>query len=365
MKRDRIGLDVSILEEPRWTGVERAAVGLVRALGNAPGNLEVLLYSRRPVRWPFPLPERLVSRPIGGPDTFALWRELALPPAIRRDGIGVLHSPVAAIPLLTRVPRIATVHEMPWLRHPGIEGHGREAIYRARIKVAARVAHRLFVPSGTVAEDLLSLAPAAAGKVDVLPFGVEEMFKPMPGTDWRGETRRRLSLPEGPVVLFVGKARRRKNLPVLVKAMAMLRERLCPAPALVLAGVDFGDLPRHPGILPLGYVSDADLVCLYNLASVLAYPSLSEGFGFPPLEAMACGTPVVAGRAGALPEVSGGAALLVDPASADDLADAIASAIEDQALRRILCDRGHALARTHQWPDVAERARGLLGSAAA
>ncbi len=362
---ERIGLDVSILEEARWTGVERAAVGLVRALGEVSGGLEVLLYSRKPVLWPFPLGSNLIERPVGGPGAVALWREIALPGALVRDEVRVLHSPVAAIPLLTRIPRIATVHEMPWLRHPGIEGRRRELIYRTRIRIAARVAMRLFVPSETVARDLLSLAPAAAGKVDVLSFGVEEIFKPLPDDPWRIRMRRRLALPDDPVVLFVGKARRRKNLPVLIEAVRMLRDHMRPAPALVLAGVDAAEVPASPGVVPLGYVPDRDLVHLYNLARVLAYPSISEGFGFPPLEAMACGTPVVAGRAGALPEVSGSAALLVDPASPSDLAAALRSAIEDQGLRRDLSDRGHSLVRAYRWPGVAERALGLFGVVAA
>jgi glycosyltransferase involved in cell wall biosynthesis len=234
-----------------------------------------------------------------------------------------------------------------------------------RIRIAARTALRLFVPSETVARDLLEIAPAAAGKVDVLPFGVAEIFRPMPDDSWRVQMRRRLALPADPVVLFVGKARRRKNLPVLLEAVRMLRDRMRPAPALVLAGVDAAEVPASPGVVALGYVPDRELVHLYNLARVLAYPSISEGFGFPPLEAMACGTPVVAGRAGALPEVSGNAALLVDPASPAELADALCRAIEDHALRRDLRDRGHLLVRDYQWSGVAERALGLLATVAA
>ncbi|MEN8149528.1 MAG: glycosyltransferase, partial [Planctomycetota bacterium] len=276
---DRIAVDISILEEPRWTGVERGAAGLVRALGVAPAGPSVLLYSRRPVNLPFAPGPALVARPIGGPSRVALWRDTALAAALRRDGVKVLHSPVAAIPMLTRTPRTATIHEMPWLRHPGIEGRGRELRYRLRIHAAARVAERLFVPSLTVARDLISLCPGAESRISVLPFGVEEIFVPLAGDAWREETRLRLGLPAGPVVLFVGKARRKKNLPVLVRAVARLRERMDPAPVLVLAGVSPDEVKPGPGVRPLGFVPDRDLVRLYNLAAVLAYPSLSEGFG--------------------------------------------------------------------------------------
>ncbi|MEN8150296.1 MAG: glycosyltransferase, partial [Planctomycetota bacterium] len=160
-------------------------------------------------------------------------------------------------------------------------------------------------------------------------------------------------------------ARRKKNLPVLVRAVARLRERMDPAPVLVLAGVSPDEVKPGPGVRPLGFVPDRDLVRLYNLAAVLAYPSLSEGFGFPPLEAMACGTPVVAARAGAVPEVVRDAALLVDPASPAALAEALRSAIEDEAVRNDLTLRGHERVGDFRWTGVASEAIRLLGSVAA
>ena len=363
----RIAVDISILEEPRWTGVERSAAGLVRALGAAPDGPEVLLYSRRPVRLPFPLTGRLRPRPIGGSSRLVVWRDTALCQALRRDAVRVLLSPVAAIPLLTSVARTATIHEMPWLRHPGIEGAFRESRYRLRIRAASRVADRLFVPSLTVARDLISLCPAAEEKISVLPFGVEEIFQPLAEGAWREEARLRLGLPPGPVVLFVGKARRKKNLPVLVRAVEQMRRRMDPKPVLVLAGVHPGEVEPRPGVVPhpLGFVPDLDLVRLYNLASVLAYPSLSEGFGFPPLEAMACGTPVVAARAGAVPEVVRDAALLVDPASPAALAEALRSAIEDVSVRADLTLRGRERVDAFRWAAVGIEALRLLTAVAA
>lgn len=358
----RLGVDVGILEQPRWTGVERSAAGLVRAVGAVASDDEVLLYSRRPVRFPFPVGGRLIPRPIGPAMPLALWREAVLAPALRRDGVDVLHSPVAALPMLTGVARTATVHEMPWLRHPGIEGRFREARYRARIRAAARVAVRLLVPSLVVARDLLDLCPEAEGRVSVLPFGVEAIFRPLPAGGWREETRRRHRLPGGPLVLFVGKARRKKNLPVLLRAVRRLRETMRPMPSLALAGVTPAEVRAGPGVRPLGFVPDEELVRLYNLADVLAYPSLSEGFGFPPLEAMACGTPVVAANAGAVPEVVRDAALLVDPRSSVPLAAALRAAIEDEGTRADLTLRGRARAEAFGWRGVGERASALLAS---
>jgi alpha-1,3-rhamnosyl/mannosyltransferase len=254
---------------------------------------------------------------------------------------------------------------MPWLAHPGIEGIWRETRFRARIRLAARRAARLFTPSSTVAADLLRLCPSTDGRISVLPFGVEEIFRPLAAGEWSTTLRLRFGLPDGPIVLFVGKARRKKNLPVLLNALGRLRREMRPEPVLVLAGVDPGETPPTPGVRALGFVSDADLVRLYNLARVLAYPSVSEGFGFPPLEAMACGVPVVAGDAGAVPETVRDAALLVDPASPEDLAGALRAAMEDAAIREGLTSRGHARAAAFTWGGTAARALAAFGAATA
>lgn len=359
-----IGLDVSILEEPRWTGVERGAAGLVRALGRLAHGPRFLLYSRRPVRWPFPLTRRTLARPVGGPHAFAIWRETRLLSALRRDRVSALYSPVAAIPLLTKVPRIATVHEMPWLRHPGIEGRTRERVHRARIRIAARTAARILVPSETVAGDLRSLCPHASERIKVLSFGVDEYFRPLADGRWKEQLRSRYSLPDGPLVLFVGKARARKNLPVLFDAFTRHRSAVESAPTLLLAGVAPGECPSTEGVHPLGFVSDEDLVRLYNLATALVYPSLSEGFGFPPLEAMSCGTPVVATNAGAVPEVLRDAALLVAPESASGLAAALSRLGNEPELRRSLVIRGRLRAKEFGWPRSAERALDLMAAVA-
>jgi alpha-1,3-rhamnosyl/mannosyltransferase len=290
-----------------------------------------------------------------------VWRETRLPAALRRDAVSVLHSPVAAIPLLTRVPRLATVHELPWLAHPGIEGRAREAVHRVRIRAAVRAAARVVVPSRTVARDLVVLCPRAEGRIVVLPFGIEPRFRTLDRGAWERRLRRRLGIPDGPVLLFVGKARRRKNLPALIDALPRL-----PGPvSLVLAGVSPHELPRIPGVVTPGFVSDEDLVGLYNLATALVYPSLSEGFGFPPLEAMACGIPVVATTAGAVPEVLEDAALLVDPTSPDSLRSAIERVLLDHDLRRRLSERGRRHSARFCWRKTAERALGLMASVAA
>ncbi len=352
-----IGFDAGILEAPGWSGVERSASRLAAALAEA--GEDVVALSRGEVRWPFPRPPRLLPRPIGGPRPPALWRETALPAALRRERVRLLLSPVAAVPLRTRRPRVAVIHELPWARGAGLERGPRAAIDRARILLAAAVCRLLLVPSEATARDLARLAPFARRRIAVLPWGISEAFLAPPAEPPGPAVRARFVLPPGPFVLWVGIPRRRKGLGDL---MAAVRESGPPQGLrVVMAGVEgvFGE-----GFRGLGWRDDRDLAALYREAAVLAYPSRSEGFGFPPLEAMACGCPVVAARAGSIPEVCGDAALLVPPGDPGALAAALARAIGDSALRADLAARGRRRAAEFSWRRTGERARDLLRAVA-
>jgi glycosyltransferase involved in cell wall biosynthesis len=254
---------------------------------------------------------------------------------------------------MTRLPRVAVIHELPWLRRPSAEEGRTAAVHRLRILAAALVCRRLLVPSRATARDLAVLAPGAARRIAVLPWGVDATFTPGPPSG-------RIPLPPGPKILWVGTVRRRKALPVLLAAWRGLP---APRPALLLAGVAGGDLPPEDGIRPLGFQDDGGLLELYRSADVLACPSVSEGFGFPPLEAMACGCPVVAAEAGSVPEVCGEAALLVPPRDPAPLAVALARVLGDAGLRREMAARGIARAARFTWAAAGALARRLLAEA--
>jgi glycosyltransferase involved in cell wall biosynthesis len=165
------------------------------------------------------------------------------------------------------------------------------------------------------------------------------------------EDRRGHRIDTAPYVLFVGTPEPRKNLARLVSAMTILRERGFSEQLIVVGGGGWGDgIEAGPGIRRIGRVTDDELHTLYAHASCLALPSLHEGFGLPALEAMAAGTPVVAGRSGALPEVTGGAAVLVDPQSATAIADGLQRALAE---RDRLVPMGRARARDFTWDRAA------------
>jgi glycosyltransferase involved in cell wall biosynthesis len=203
-------------------------------------------------------------------------------------------------------------------------------------------ADRIIAPSQDTADDLNALLHVPAGKIRVVPNGVDAHFFGRP-----------LSAPveTAPYVLFVGTPEPRKNLARLVSAMIILRERGFSEKLVVVGAGGWGDgIPAGPGIHTTGRVTDEELHTLYANATCLALPSLHEGFGLPALEAMAAGTPVVAGRSGALPEVTGGAAVLVDPQSATAIAEGIERAVAERAT---LVTRGRSRAKDFSWDRAA------------
>ena len=350
----KIGLDLHILERPCPTGVERAWRCLVRALLRREDAGRFVLYSQGEVDPGGALPDWAQAVPLGGKEPTSLWRELRLAPALKQDGVDLLHSPVAALPLRTAVPRVATVHEVPWLRHPGVEGRGREFAHRIRVRAAAAFAAAVVVPSEATRRDLVAIHPEAEGRIRVVPHGVDPLFLAPPPAAGDAAAIHAMALEGKRWLLAVGAARPRKGMETLLAAFAAYRDaggdRLL---AVTGPGRPPGSPP--PGLRWLGWVEDASLVALYRGADALVYHSLNEGFGLPLLEAMALGVPVVAAETSAIPEVAGEAAILVPPGDAAALAEALRRVVEDEVLRERLRKEGLARAAAFSWDRAAER----------
>lgn len=357
----KIALDLSIQDTPWLTGVERTQRSLLRELVEIDGENEYLLVARKPVELPFPLPPNFRLVDLSAQKPGYLWRERVLVPLLAKEQVDVFHSPVSAIPIGGDFAKIATVHEVPWLeRHPHVEASRRMWLY-----LNVRWARRIVAVSERTRANILRLYPSAREKVVVIHHGVDERFVPVDGATARGPALAALGLPDEPYLLFVGAARRKKNIAGLLEAFRQLPDPLRAATQLVLAGVrdpkgsdleakvrqlGIGERVRFPG-----YVSDADLVRLYQHAVALVFPSHFEGFGLPPLESMACGTPVIASTGGALPEVVGDAALLVQPGDVQQLSTAMRRALTNEKLRADLKRRGLARAARFRWRPAAEK----------
>jgi len=204
-------------------------------------------------------------------------------------------------------------------------------------------------------------------KVSVVLNGIGNEFSPQSSEDV-ARVKTRLALPTGPYVLYVGSLEPRKNLARLLQAWNQVQAR-CPDLQLVIAGlnkgasqvfsaVHIGRIP--PRVMFTGYVEDVDLPALYSGAVVLVYPSLYEGFGLPPAEAMACGTPIITSDRTALPEVVGPAAVLIDPENSDSIAAAIHRVVNSDSLRAELRAEGLTRARRFNWDEAASQTWQIL-----
>jgi glycosyltransferase involved in cell wall biosynthesis len=298
---------------------------------------------------------------VEGSGKYSLAEHFSIPRKLRRLGVDLFHSPHYVLPLLTRRPSVVTVHDCIHLLFPQYLPN-RMAYQYARFMMgsAIRRSRLVFTVSEASRRDILRFYPEAdPQRVQVVPNAIDEALLEDPGEEEMQRVKERYQL-QGRFILYVGNIKPHKNLDRLVLAFSLLKQRPGHEDVKLLI---IGDQLHQQGFLRravegarvrqdvrfFGFVPDRTLSALYRLASVFAFPSLYEGFGLPPLEAMACGTPVVTSRISSLPEVVGDAALLVDPLSVDDIASALERVLTDEDLRRDLVLRGKARVRHFSW----------------
>lgn len=352
-----VGIDCSCLAKPQRTGVARACASLLAALPDAllPDDRVRLLY--RISRW---RRRRHFERSPDPRFSVGLFDEAIAGFGAR--SLDVVHGPDVRIPRLRGVPAVSTVHDLSALDLPDIaEERFRRGKMRALADVAAR-ANVILCVSEFTERAFLARFPSARGRTRVVPLGLAEGFAPQDDAavarvlGARGLAR--------PYLLFVGQIAPRKNLRRLVAAFEDLRAR--PAfrdLSLVLAGPVKGSGdeilkealrgPAGGAVHAIGYARDDELPALYAGALAFVFPGKGEGFGLPILEAMACGVPVAAARAGANPGTAGDAAALFDADSSEELAEAVARLAEDSAARADLVARGRARAAQFNWKETA------------
>ena len=274
-----------------------------------------------------------------------LWYPVTGRRAARKAGADIYHVPLPRGPVRAgKPPLVVTVHDLVPLLFPETVTPWSRIYSRLTLRRLLDAADMILTDSNNSAEDLRSLLHVPADRIRVVYIGIDESFLQAPDDLIARRTRE-------PYVLFVGTPEPRKNLDRLIAAMAVLRARGLKERLVIAGAGGWGATGMDaPNVERLGRVSEAELVELYRHASCLALPSLHEGFGFPALEAMAVGTPVVAGRVGALPEITGGAAVLVDPLNVNDIANGIEKAI---ANRDHLSALGRERAKDFSWTKAA------------
>ena len=272
---------------------------------------------------------------------------------------------------LLRSRSVVTVHDLTFVHYPRLVEEKNLEYLRRFVRRSLHLADRVIAVSHWIRQEVLEIFRLPEDKVVAVPHGVDrERFRPA-SPQAVAAVRRRYGLNGAPYLLAVGTLEPRKNLPRLLEAYARIPQR--GEVRLVLAGCRgwlYGDIfetlrrQRLEGeVLLTGYCPEADLPALYSGASVLVYPSLYEGFGMPILEAMACGTPVIASNRGAMAEVAGDAAVLVDPEDTAAIADAVSRLLEDASARESLAARGLERAAAFSWEAAARRTRAVFQEA--
>jgi len=361
-----VAFDADVLGRRR-TGDETYAANVLSALGGMDLPFRVLAYLRDPADLPAAASEWGVVTPVRvATASNHLRSAVALPARLRADRPALYHGNYLLPPALP-CPGVVLVHDCSFLRHDGFMPAATQAAFRRFVPWSVRRAARVVTVSEFTRRDLLELRPnVAPERVVAIPNGVSAAFAPVDGA--AAAVRARYGI-DAPYVVFLGALQPRKNLRRLLAAWRIFKERrpesaavlvLAGAPKSAGAGEEIDDLARRLGVAHsvrrLGYVDGQPaLRTLLAGARALAYPSLYEGFGLPALEAMACGTPVLASNGTALPETVGSAAMLVDPASERSIADGLQRLVTDDVEHARLRRAGLRRAAELTWDSTAER----------
>ena len=369
----RIGIDYTAAVR-QGAGIGRYTRSLIRALADLDAESRYTLFVAG--GWgegdglgDWPANFRVRSVPVSDRWLHILWQRLRLPVPIQvaTGPLDVFHSPDFVLPPVGRTPAVLTVHDLSFLRVPQHFVTGFREYLESAVGRAVNRARHILADSESTKRDLSELLEVDPERVTVVYPGVEAHFKQVKDETVLEGVRRRYELPEH-FVLGLGTLQPRKNFEGLVDAFARLLGSGNEVPGIedlclviiggqgwmsdeILARVDSAGL-RERVHFP-GFADDEDLPAIYTLAEVFAFPTWYEGFGIPVIEAMACGTPVVAADNSSLPEAVGGAGLMVEAADTDGLADALARLLADKALRTRLVGAGFEQAKRFRWDDSA------------
>ena len=338
----RVGIDARFLTHPQRGGFKAYTHSVVAALALVDRENSYILYTDRECAEDLALPSNFKIKPV--PGTHPIIREqVVLPVVMQRDGVELAHFLCNTAPVVPLVSMAVTIHDTIPLRpgrfEAGQDLHTRmlHRYWRGVIPAAAKKSRLVITNSNYVLHDLGAAFALPAHRLCVVPLEVNPAFSSQaPGTMPDG-------VGSGDMYIMAFASRDgRKNHQAAIEAHAMLLPRF-PELKLVLVCSHPGIKEKvgdRQGLLPLGSVSTEELIWLYRNARALIFPSFDEGFGLPPVEAMACGTPVVASNAGSLPEVTGGCAALASPSDWKGFAEGIRLILEDDAVRGKMVEMG-------------------------
>ena len=351
----RIGINGRFLLTKK-TGVQRAAYNLVKALFEMDNENQYFLFTSKDQinnkEWAKPN-VTVVGSDIRYGENFKnhFWEQIVLPRLAKQYDIDILHSIANIAPLFYKGDSIVHIHDLCFVVNPQWYSYSFRTLYNWIVPRLARKATKVVTNSNNSKNDLLQFCRINADKVELIYWAVDQTFEKTPETEIEAPV-------EGEYILYVGSLEPRKNISMLIRSYETMRNNNPSlSPKLVLIGGDnplFADVKLQikrysEDIVFKGYVSDSLLKSYYKHALVVAYPSLYEGFGLPPLEAMASGAPVMTSNTSSLPEVVGNAALLVNPNDQEQIARVLERVVKDVDLRRDMRARGAEQVKKFNW----------------
>ena len=360
----RVLVDATAVPADRG-GLGRYIDGLLPALAEAGADLGIAcqradadrLSRLAPTATVLPAPSNVNHRP----ERLA-WEQEGLPALAEQMGAEVIHCPFYSMPASSPVPVVVTIHDASVFHNPEFYDDERAEFYRRATRASLEQAARFIVPSRATRDELVRMLDADPARVDVAYHGIDaSVFRPPTNLE-RERVVQRLGLHGAAYVGSLGEMSRRKNIPELIRGWVLAASEMDEPPALVLAGSATADpaildavaeVPSGLRLIRPGYLRAADLPGFMGGATVMVFPSRTEGFGFPTLEAMACGAAVLIARRLSLPEVGGEAAAYTEP-DAECIARNLKRLLEDPERRRSLSEAAHARSQLFSWSSSAQ-----------
>lgn len=357
----RIGLDGDVLGRGR-TGDESYLASLMRGLHGIDNENDYVVFVRdaEAAASLFPdLPQ--FDFETVRPQSIWLRYSMGLPWLLRRRPVDLLHVQYF-IPPMTRCPTVLTVHDLSFVVHPEFFSLRDRVLLQRLVPNSMKRADRIITDMEITKQDMVRIYGIDPERIEVIPLAADLRYRPLDRDVCRKTVAKSFGI-DGPFVLYVGTFQPRKNVEPLIRGYTRMREQNALRHKLVLVGKPkhqyasvfeaIESSPFRDDIILTGFVEDDDLPVLYNAASVFVFPTLFEGFGLPVVEAMACGTPVITTDVSCLPEVSGGAALLVDPNDPGGFAAAMTSVLSDATVAQKMTERGLAHVAGYSWERTA------------
>lgn len=293
---------------------------------------------------------------------------LGIPQAVKNADIDILHIPVHWYNQVTpfvfnrKIKKVLTVHDLTPILFPEMHTRETNLTWRSSLKFIKNRTNVMICVSESTKNDCIKLLNIPEKRLRVIPLSADEQYKPLKNKNQIHEDLKQEYNIDFPFILFVGTLEKRKNVPTLLKSFYKLKKSNVDHKLVVVGGKGWKytkifdlieELNLKNEVIFTDYVSDEDLVKLYNAADLFVYPSLYEGFGLPPLEAMACACPVITSNTSSLPEVVGDAGIMIDPNDVDSLTESMLKILTDNQLREEMSRKSLERAKMFSWKKTA------------